>query len=390
MALHSPVARGSRGAACLLALLLAGPARSQSFTEHVLATDLKGGYHLVAVDMNHDGHIDIIALASGLPDLLWFENPGPKGGEWKRHVIVGGQKHMINCAAWDVDGSGIPVIVLATEFANEAKNSIGIVSVLHHQGDPREPWSIKEIDRLTTSHRLRWADIDGSGKRVLVDAPLTGAKAEAPEYRDAAPLVFYRPGEWKRQMIGDSNQGVQHGIYIFDWDGDGRDEILTASFSGIGMYKLTRAGKWEYTEIAKGDPSPWPKSGSSDVAVGHIGKQRFVTAIEPWHGNQVAVYTQQGKVWNRKVIDDTLVDGHTILTADLARDGNDQIIAGFRGKGRSVFLYRYEKGEWKKSALDDGGIGAAACTVADFNEDGKPDVACIGSATTNLKWYENR
>jgi hypothetical protein len=374
----------------LLTLLLASPALPASFTEHVLATDLKGGYQVVAADINHDGHIDLIALASGLPDLLWFENPGPQGGEWKRHVIVSGQKHMINCAAWDFDGDGIPEIVLATEFANEAKNSIGVLSVLHHQGDPREPWSITEIDRLTTSHRLRWADIDGSGKKVLVNAPLTGAKAEAPEYRDAAPLVFYRPGEWKRQTIGDLNQGVQHGIYIFDWDGNGRDEILTASFSGIDIYKLTRAGKWERTEISKGDPSPWPKSGSSDVAVGKVGKQRFVTAIEPWHGNQVAVYQQRGKAWERKVIDDTLVDGHTIFTADFDGDGNDQIIAGFRGKGRSVFLYRYEKGEWKKSVLDDGGMGAAACAIADFNEDGRPDVACIGSATTNLKWYENR
>jgi len=340
--------------------------------------------------MNHDGHVDIIALASGMPDLLWFENPGPKGGEWARHVIVSNQKRMINCAAWDVDGDGIPEIVLATEFANEAKNSIGIMSVLHQQGDPREPWSITEIDRLTTSHRLRFADIDGSGKKVLINAPLTGAKAEAPEYRDAAPLVFYRPGEWKRQMIGELNQGVQHGIYIFDWDGDGRDEILTASFSGLHYYKLTKAGKWDRTEIAKGDPGAWPKSGSSDVAVGKLGKERFMTAIEPWHGNQVAVYTLEKKEWARKVIDDALVDGHTIVTGDFDGDGNDEIVAGFRGKGRSVFLYRYEKGGWKKTVLDDGGLGAAACTVADFNEDGKPDIACIGSATTNLKWYENR
>jgi len=374
----------------LAALLAAGAVSGQTFTEHVLATDLKGGYHLTAIDMNHDGHLDIIALASGMPDLLWFENPGPKGGDWARHVIVSGQKRMINCAAWDVDGDGIPEIVLATEFANEAKNSIGILSVLHHQGDPREPWSITEIDRLTTSHRLRFADIDGSGKKVLINAPLTGAKAEAPEYRDAAPLVFYRPGEWKRQMIGDLNQGVQHGIYIFDWDGDGREEILTASFSGLHYYKLTKAGKWERTEIAKGDPGAWPKSGSSDVAVGKLGKERFVTAIEPWHGNQVAVYMLEKKVWTRKVIDDALADGHTIVTGDFDGDGSDEIVAGFRGKGRSVFLYRHDKGEWKKTVLDDGGLGAAACTVADFNEDGKLDIACIGSATTNLKWYENR
>ena len=373
-----------------LALLLAAPALPASFTEHVLATGLKGGYQVVAADLNHDGYIDLIALASGMPDLIWFENPGPSGGDWKRHVIIGNQKHMINCAAWDFDGDGIPEIALATEFANEAKNSIGIVSILHHQGDPREPWSITEIDRLTTSHRLRWADIEGSGKKVLVNAPLTGPKAEAPEYRGAAPLVFYRPGEWKRQLIGNLNQGVQHGIYVFDWDGKGRDDLLTASFSGIDLYRLAGADQWERTEIAKGDPAPWPKCGSSDVAVGKIGKQRFVTAIEPWHGNQVAVYTRQGKVWNRKVIDDSLVDGHTLFTADFDGDGNDQIIAGFRGQGRSVFLYRYEKGEWKKSVLDDGGMGAASCAIADLNNDGRPDVACIGSATANLKWYENQ
>ena len=374
----------------LFALLVSTPALPASFTEHVLATDLKGGYQVMAADLNHDGYIDLIALASGLPDLLWFENPGAKGGEWKRHVIVSGQKHMINCAPYDYDGDGIPEIALATEFANEAKNSIGIVSILHHQGDAREPWSIKEIDRLTTSHRLRWADIDGSGKKVLINAPLTGAKAEAPEYRDAAPLVFYRPGEWTRELIGDANQGVQHGIYIFDWFGDRRDSILTASFSGLDVYHLTHGGTWQRTEISKGDSAAWPKCGSSDVAVGRIGKQRFLTAIEPWHGNQVAVYVKKGKDWDRRVIDDSLVDGHTIFTADFDGDGNDEIIAGFRGKGRSVLLYRYQDGEWKKSLLDDGGMGAASCAIADLNKDGHPDVACIGSATTNLKWYENR
>ena len=179
----------------------------------------------MAADINHDGHIDLDRAGKRFClTCSGSENPGPQGGEWKRHVIVSGQKHMINCAAWGFRTATVFLeIVLATEFANEASKSIGIVSVLHHQGDPREPWSIKEIDRLTTSHRLRWADIDGSGKKVLVNAPLTGAKAEAPEYRDAAPLVFYRPGEWKRQTIGELNQGVQHGIYLFDWDGDGRE-----------------------------------------------------------------------------------------------------------------------------------------------------------------------
>ena len=101
------------------------------------------------------------------------------------------------------------------------------------------------------------------------------------------------PGEWKRETISDANSGVVHGIYIVDWDGDGRDDILTASFAGIHLFQLGKDGKWTRTEIAKGDPAAWPKSGSSDVAVGMLGKQRYLAAIEPWHGNQVAIYRQR-------------------------------------------------------------------------------------------------
>lgn len=355
------------------------------FREHTVATGLKGGYQVVACDVNHDGKIDLIALASGMTDLVWYENP-----TWEPHVMAHNLPHMINLAAWDTDGDGIPEIVVAYEFSMQAKNSIGIVAVLQHNGDPRQLWTLREIDRLPTSHRLRWADVDGSGKKVLVNAPLTGASAEAPDYRAHVPLVYYKPGEWKRRLIGDQNEGVQHGITIVDWDGDGRDDILTASFRGIDLYKLGANGQWLRREIAKGDPAPWPKSGSSDIAVGKTGSERFLAAIEPWHGNQVAVYRKSPAGWVREVIDDSLVDGHTIVAADLDGDGNDEVIAGFRGKPQRVYIYRFDGKKWNRQTLDDGGISAAACTVADLNGDGKPDIACIGSATQNLKWYENR
>ncbi len=367
---------------CLLSLAAVSAAPPVRFAEHTIATDLKGGYQVVVADLNGDGKPDLIALASGMKELIWFENP-----TWERHVLAANQNRMINCAVVQIDGK--PQIVLASEFANEAKNSIGLVSVLKPGADPRQPWSATEIDRLTTSHRLRAANIDGSGP-VVVNAPLTGASAIAPEYRDRAPLVYYRPGEWKRLAISDDNEGVVHGFAVLDWDRDRRDEILTASFVGLHLYKLGRDKQWTLTELTKGDPAPWPQSGCSDVAVGQLAKTRFLAMIEPWHGNKTVIYRQAKGIWNRQVIDETLVEGHTILAVDLNGDGRDEVIAGYRGKGRSVNVY-YPGGEsWSKEVLDNGGIAANACAAADLNGDGRPDITCIGGATANLKWYENQ
>lgn len=356
------------------------------FSEHTIATDLKGGYQVVAADLNRDGKPDLIALASNMPELVWFENPG-----WQRHVIAGNRSGMINLAV--LESGAQPVIVLAGGFSSEAKKSTGIVSVLEPDGDVRHPWKEIEIDRLPTSHRLRLADIDGSGHKVVINAPLTAADATGPDYRGHAPLVYYRPGEWKRLPVGDENEGVMHGIYIVDWDGDGRDEILTASFVGIHLYKLQLNARWTRTEITKGDPAAWPKCGTSDVAVGHLGTRRFLCAIEPWHGNQVVVYREAGGSWLRQVIDDSFIDGHAVYAADLNDDGNAEIVAGYRGTGGSVYVYTAEDEQglrWGRHDLDKGGMRAASCAIVDLNGDGKPDIACIGSATANLKWYENR
>ncbi len=342
--------------------------------------------------MNKDGKPDLVALASGLDHLVWFENPG-----WKRHVIGSGLHRMINLAARDWDADGVPEIVLAHEFANQAKNSIGVVSVLERQADPDAEWKTTEIDRLTTSHRLRWADIRANGKPVLINAPLTGAQAEAPEYRGPAPLVYYDPDDWIRHHIsgGESklapDEGVVHGIYVIDWDGDRREDVITASFSGIHLYRFDGKG-WTRSQLAKGDPAPSPKSGSSDVTVGRFAGGRFLAAIEPWHGNQVSVYLPANGGFIRTVIDSTLVDGHTILAGDFNQDGVDDIVAGYRGQGRSVHVYYAQDKsgkKWKRETVDNGGMAAAACAASDLNQDGRADLVCIGSATANLKWYEN-
>ena len=363
------------------------PATPLAFTEHPVDTGLTGGYQVVVADLNHDGKPDIIALASDLHELRWYENPG-----WQRHVIISGIDAPINAAAYDVDGDGIPEIALAYGFDMKYAGSAGVVSILTHQGDPTTAWSEKVIDHLPTSHRLRFVDLDGTGHKVLVNFPLIGARAVAPEYRDHLPLVMYRPGEWKREVITEAEEGVVHGIVPNVWDGDTRESVLSAGFLGIHLMRYDK-GQWTRTRLAAGDPGAWPKGGSSEVAVGHLGPVRFLAAIEPWHGNKVVIYREVAGAWSRHVIDDAITDGHTMVVGDFDGDGQDEIVVGERSGRRSVYLYHVAdvaSDTWTRQAIDRGRMAAAGCAIADLNGDKRLDVVCIGTATSNLKWYENR
>ena len=75
--------------------------------------------------------------------------------------------------------------------------------------------------------------------------------------------------------------------------------------------------------FAKHDkPKSWPcpECGTSEVKMGALGKTRFVATIEPWHGNQVVVYTPLGKAWKRDVIETGMVNGHALAVGDLDGD----------------------------------------------------------------------
>ncbi|HEV8498440.1 MAG TPA: PQQ-binding-like beta-propeller repeat protein [Gemmatimonadaceae bacterium] len=360
-----------------------------SFTPHEIATGLTGGYQVIAADLNRDGKPDLITV-SGLPELLWFENPS-----WTRHVLARDLTGIINVAAADLDGDGIPEIAVASGFSTRPDQSSGIIGILTHATDPTQPWTMREIDRNPAAHRLRWY-VDRDGQRWLMDAPLAAASAKPPNYDGTTPIYAYRAPDWKRESVTSAEFGVVHAIEpILAPFCDAC--LLTAGFAGIHRYEHA-GGAWAHSTITAGDPAPMPKGGSSDVAVGRTsradvgGDSYFVAAIEPWHGNEVAIYRRTGSgSFERHVIDSAVVDGHTLVTADLNGDGADEVIVGQRGGSRSVWVYSADPSStrWTRTTLDEGKMAAAGCTAVDLNSDGRTDIVCIGTATANLKWYEN-
>jgi len=137
------------------------------------------------------------------------------------------------------------------------------------------------------------------------------------------------------------------------------------------------------------------------------GKSPFIATIEPWHGNQVVVYTPPAHgegLWKRHVIDEQLRWGHAVWCADLDGDGNDELIIGVRDDPnpragdkftprRGVRIYKCTDGKgetWVRQIIDDGGVAVEDLTAADLNGDGRIDIIAVGRQTGNARIYWNK
>ena len=378
----------------------AAPAGPVEFVAHDIDANFRGGYSVSVADFNKDGKPDVIANSLAVSELAWYENP-----TWTRHVIVAETQQIVNQAMADIDGDGIPEIAFQSSFAMQAANSAGINWIAHANGDPTKPWKVEKIDQFPTSHHVAWADLDGDGKKELINAPLIGEKSLAPTYdQDKASVFWYSPKDWKRHLVTADIPGIIHRVRPVKWDGNSRDQFLVASFEGIALYRATGSGesmKFDKTLLSAGHVEKAPRLGASDVGVGKQDGKRFFASIEPWHGNEVVVYTEKDGKWNRRVIFDKVTSGHEIAVVDLNGDGRDDIVAndnsnpGARNPnaapgGVHVFFAPADAatGEWTYKRIDDT-KAMNSCVGADINGDKRMDIVCTGAGGV-IRWYENK
>jgi len=350
-----------------------------TYSIHRLSADHAEG--IATMDMNGDGRPDILSGA------YWYENPGPAGGEWKRHQyrtidIVG--EFVSDCGEWvvDVNHDGAPDVV-----------TVGwMTDGLFWYENPKKPgvmWERHFIAHSVETEGGWMADLNGDGQPDL---------ALAHYGRSGIIWVDFAGPEPKVHHVGGHDQDG-HGIGMADIDGDGKMDLLTP----YGWFKNIDADRdqWEW----HGD---WDLEEAGFPIIGYDVNGDGKMDIIYGRGHSYGLYwlEQQGDAahrrWVRHTIDESFSQVHALKLADLFGDGQMELLAGKRYRGHDggdpgsydpLVIYYYtinrKTGEFTRYPISLGGTAGAGTqfVVADLDGDGDIDIATAGK--TGVHFFEN-
>jgi hypothetical protein len=378
-----------------------------AFRPQEIATDLTIGYATTLVDVNADGRPDIVVVDADR--VVWYENPS-----WTMHTIIQGQTKRDNVciAAHDIDGDGRLDFALGADWKPFNTQSGGTIQWLRQPASSAAAWEVRMIAEEPTTHRMRWIDTDGDDKPELVVVPLMGRGSTKPFWAEAGVriLAFSVPADpaqdrWPMRVLDDQMR-VTHNFCPTDMDGDGRPEILCTSFEGVNLLARGAAGSWQRTLLGTGNQQTSPNRGASEIKRGILaGGQDYIATIEPWHGEQVVVYTRPdggGSLWTRRVLDEDLKWGHAVWCANLDADADEELVVGVRDHKDETWrcgvrVYDPEPSApagpagmpWRRTLIDPAGVAVEDLAAADLDGDGRQDIVAVGRATKNVRIYWN-
>jgi hypothetical protein len=305
-------------------------------SQQVISSSLDRAYDVSTADVDGDGDQDVLAAALTFSDdpLMWFENVNGEGNFGPPNVVTNALANASAVMGADLDGDGDKDILAASTDDSEKvtwyENQIGEGSA--------DSDGFGNGATITTNANEAWAidaaDLDGDGDQDVLSASNIDNK-----------IAWYEnlngDGGFSTQKVITSDALSARAVYAADLDGDGDQDVLSASRSD--------------DKIA-------------------------------WYSNDGG-----GAFSTQRVIASDADGALSVTAADLNGDGKLDVLSasGFDDK---VTWYKQETsfGQVSFSAgqpIVTNAAGANTVHTADLDNDGDHDV--LSSAGNEIAWYEN-
>jgi hypothetical protein len=348
-----------------------------SFQIDPLAARVPGGGQLLLADIGGDLRADVLLMNRRPGRVYWFENPS-----WQLYQIPLMADELSAIATHSLSAGSPASLTLAGRFSIPGSGTRDQLIWLQNPGRELidDTWTATNIRMDVTPDALLWADLSGTGNRVLVASPELGVYMPS------------RARGWSTMsLLLESTPPITR-LRAYDWDGDGREELLAAGPLGVDVTELASRGQFVdeflllqasgsggFMDVAAGQSGPSPQGTEAD----------FVAALGA-SSSQLYVFRPAPEVvsgWRMEIVPVPGSGAHVLQIADLNQDGIDEIIVGGES-GLQVFYYQAETPRWQRDALAAGAVSDVQ--IADLNADGYPDIVTASAEPGALLLFQNR
>jgi hypothetical protein len=286
--------------------------------------------HLIAVDLDQDGRLDVLACDAREDEVIWLRNLGD--GRFEESVIASQLRAPVHVEAADLDRDGdLDLLVASMGIVYPSNSRTGTVFVLENDGGGgfSKRAVIEDIARVTD---VRSGDFNSDGR---IDLAIGQFGYEQGEVR-----WMEQTGPWEFRSHPLLNLSGTVNVCVSDFDGNGSSDIaalVSQQWEEIHLFLNDGRGNFRTRIIFGSTNEDFACSGMTVADLNRDGRPDLLftngdgfgptpnPGPRPWHGVQWLENRDSGEFHHHRIGD--LAGAYGPIAVDLDKDGRLDVVA---------------------------------------------------------------